>query len=205
MTLTGENRARGRNMPGSARIFPGRESVIIWVMRNRALFLLPLVFTLSGAVWAAEPQSQPQEQQAPQEDPYLKRFQELDRDSDEYVSPGEWPLEADSFTLVDRNKDGRLSKRELLTPNTMRRDEQLQQPAPPRARPDLSRRIPIQPDLDNVWGAYATIQDRRLLRNLDRNGDNRLGRREWAGTIERFHRLDSNGDGVLSPRELSRN
>jgi Ca2+-binding EF-hand superfamily protein len=177
-------------------------------MRNRSLFLLPLVFTLSVAVQAAEPQSQPRKQQAPQEDPYLKRFQELDRDSDEYVSPGEWPLEADSFTLVDRNKDGRLSKRELLTPNTLRRDRrdgQLQQPAPPRSRPDLGRRVPAQPDPDSIWGAHATIQDRRLLRSLDRNRDNRLGRREWAGAIDRFHLLDRDGDGVLSPRELSRN
>jgi Ca2+-binding EF-hand superfamily protein len=181
--------------------------------RFLALLLLLVAFAFSGAVQAAEQDNSQTEpspsagQQAQEENPYLKRFQELDRDSDEYVSPGEWPLEADSFTLVDRNKDGRLSKRELLTPNTLRRDRrdgQLQQPAPPRDRPDLSSRTPAQPDLDNLWGAHATIQDRRLLRNLDRNGDNRLGRREWAGTLERFHHLDRNGDGVLSPRELSR-
>jgi hypothetical protein len=55
------------------------------------------------------------------------------------------------------------------------------------------------------WGIHATIEDVRLLRNLDSNRDNRLGRREWTGSAARFHRLDRNADGVLSPRELSRN
>jgi Ca2+-binding EF-hand superfamily protein len=163
-------------------------------------FLILLAFTLSGAVHAAEPQKQ----QAAWEDPYLARFQELDRDKDGYVSPGEWPLDADSFAKVDRNEDGRLARFELLTPNRLRRDwDPPSPPAPPR--PQLERRAPARPDPESLWSPGATIQDMRLLRDLDRNLDNRLNRREWSGPASRFHRLDLNQDGVLSPRELSRN
>ena len=154
-----------------------------------------LALTLSGAAQAA--------QQAPKEDPYLKRFQELDSDKDGYVTPGEWPLAPESFTVVDRDKDGRLDKAELLTPNRLRRDWDPPQPqAPPR--PELERRPPVRQEPES-WGVHATIEDVRLLRHLDLNRDNRLGRREWTGSAARFHRLDRDADGVLSPQELSRN
>src|SRR5215212_3843619 len=140
-------------------------------MRNRApLLLLFLALTLSGAVHAAQPQ-------APKEDPYLKRFQELDRDRDGYVTPGEWPLAPESFTVVDRNKDGRLGRAELLTPNRLRRDWDPPQPeAPPRQELE---RPPARQEPESTWGIHATIEDQRLLRTLDRNRDYRLGRREW--------------------------
>jgi len=157
--------------------------------------LLFLALTLSGAVHAAQPQ-------APKEDPYLKRFQELDRDRDGYVTPGEWPLAPESFTVVDRNKDGRLGRAELLTPNRLRRDWDPPQPeAPPRQELE---RPPARQEPESTWGIHATIEDQRLLRTLDRNRDYRLGRREWTGSAARFHLLDRNADGVLSPRELSR-
>ena len=165
-------------------------------MRNRApLLLLFLVLTLSGAAQAA--------QQAPKEDPYLKRFQELDRDEDGYVTPGEWPLAPESFVVVDLNKDGRLGRAELLTPSRLQRDWDPPQPqASPR--PEIDWRPPARQEPESSWGIHATIEDVRLLRNLDSNRDNRLGRREWTGSAARFHRLDRNADGVLSPRELSR-
>ena len=163
------------------------------------ILLILLAFTLSGAVQAAEPQKQ----QAAKEDPYLKRFQELDRDEDGYVTPGEWPLAPESFVVVDRNKDGRLGRGELLTPNRLQRDwDPPQPPAPPR--PEIDWRPPVRQEPESSWGVHATIEDVRLLRNLDSNRDNRLGRREWTGSAARFHRLDRNADGVLSPRELSR-
>jgi Ca2+-binding EF-hand superfamily protein len=150
--------------------------------------LLFLALTFSGAVHA---------------DPYLERFQELDQNKDGYVTPGEWPLAPASFTVVDRNKDGRLGKAELLTPNRLRRDWDPPQ-TQAKSRPQLDRRPPARQEPESTWGLHATIEDQRLLRNLDSNRDYRLGRREWTGSAARFDRLDRNADGVLSPRELSR-
>lgn len=162
----------------------------------RTLSIL-LAFTLAGAVHAQ------QAPMAPREDPYLERFEELDRNQDGYVTIGEWPLQPDSFVVVDRDKDGRLGKAELLTPNRLRGDWDPPQP-PPAPRPERRTRSGPQ-DPENVWGRRATIRDLRLLRRFDRDRDNRLDRREWTGSAARFHRLDRNQDGVLSPRELSRN
>jgi len=164
------------------------------------VFLILLAFTLSGALHAAEPQKP----QAAKENPYLKRFQELDRDKDGYVTPGEWPLAPESFAVVDRDKDGRLAKVELLTPNRLRRDWDPPQPqAAPR--PQLDLRPPVRQEPEITWGVHSTIEDVLLLRNLDSNRDNRLGRGEWTGSAVQFERLDRDADGVLSPRELSRN
>ena len=162
---------------------------------RKLLILLALALLLPAALHA---------QKAPEEDnPYLKRFQELDADKDGYVTPGEWPLEPESFVVVDRDKDGRLARFELLTPNRLRNDwDPPQPPAPPRV--DQGTTAP-RPDPENAWGTHVTVRDLRLLRDLDRDRDSRLNRREWPGSAVRFRRLDTNQDGVLSPRELSRN
>jgi hypothetical protein len=164
-------------------------------MRSPSILLLALA--LAGAVHA--------EQASPKADPYLERFQELDQNKDGYVTIGEWPLQPESFAVVDRDKDGRLGKAELLTPNRLQRDWDPPQPPPPPPPPRLERETgPVQPDPENVWGGRVAIQDQRLLRSFDRDWDNRLNRREWTGSGARFHRLDTDQDGVLSPRELSR-
>lgn len=144
-----------------------------------------------------------QAQQAPKEDPYLKRFQELDQDKNGYVTPGEWPLAEESFVKVDRNNDGQLAQAELLTPNRLQRDYD-PPPPPPAPRTHLQAPVP-RVDMVDIWGPHATFREMRILRNLDRDFNSRLTHREWTGSSALFHRLDTNQDGVLSPRELSRN
>jgi hypothetical protein len=39
---------------------------------------------------------------------------------------------------------------------------------------------------------------------MDRNGDGFVSRREWLGPEELFHKLDADGDGLLSPQEAAR-
>ena len=36
---------------------------------------------------------------------------------------------------------------------------------------------------------------------MDRNGDGYVSRREWLGPEELFHKLDADGDGLISPEE----
>jgi len=76
------------------------------------LFLLSLALALSGS------EARPQDEKGEAKDPYAERFEQLDRDHDGYIVLTEWPLDAASFQKVDGNSDGRLSRNELLSPNS---------------------------------------------------------------------------------------
>lgn len=192
-------------------------------MRNRDRFLPVFLLSLALAVPAGA-SAQDKAQKAPpapakekRPNPYEERFQQLDRDKDNYVSPAEWPLDRAKFDLVDRNKDGRLSRSELLTPNVVPDDDALNErlrqadtnrdgflsPAERQraaAANAAANRARVQ---ENTWNPRATYQDQRSFQNLDRDRDNRLDRRELRGT-GRFERLDRNRDGVVSPYEWPR-
>lgn len=209
-------------------------------MRTRDLFLSILIALLSFALAApAGAQSQPQNQKepakktesAPPKNPYLERFKELDRNEDGFVTRNEWPLAPASFDTVDRNKDGRLSPEELLTPNIVRREglgqfasldtngdgvltrDEWQRGGAGFGRMEMLDRnrdgritIPEFQALSSEvpWSPRSSLQDQRRFRELDRNRDNRLSRTEWRGVRTTFERLDRNNDGVISPNEWPR-
>ena len=197
--------------------------------RNRSLILIFLFLVVPAGVWAQDKSKDNAAEKAPKEaeNPYLERFKQLDRDGDGFVTMKEWPLDRPSFERVDRNQDGRLSRGELLTPNTLRRDRvdvqfdeldtnrdgYLSQSERQRAGAGLERldrnrdgslsRLEFQ-RIENVWSPETTGRDQRAFRQLDRNNDNRLSRTELAGAGARFDSLDRNRDGVISPREWPR-
>jgi EF hand len=161
------------------------------------------------------------------EDTYRDRFQQLDKNADGYVTKDEWPLEPRSFDTVDRDKDGRLSAAELLTPNVIRegrrerqfswldvnRDGILSPLEWQRGGSDLQSldrdkdgsitRRELRSTIEDTWrpGTLPPVQSR--FRSADRNRDNRISRLEWPGVRPLFDRLDRNRDGVLSPYEWS--
>jgi hypothetical protein len=176
-------------------------------MYRPLLSIILLALTLAAA--APDKPQTPQSPPKKAADPYVERFKQLDKDHDGFVSLSEWPLEPESFKIVDRNQDGRLSAHELLTPNRMRdyREEQVLRldvnrdgrlGRPPLVRPQ-SR--PISP-LPNEWNPTSNARDRQLFRNLDLNRDNRLSPRELTGA--EFNRADRNKDGVITPNEWPR-
>jgi Ca2+-binding EF-hand superfamily protein len=191
--------------------------------RNRILFLVLLSLTLPAGAWAQD-ETQDKAPKKEAENPYVERFKQLDRNGDDFVSVEEWPLDRPSFERVDRNQDGRLSRAELLTPNTLRRDRvdvqfdeldtnrdgYLSQSERRRGGAGLERldrnrdgavsRLEYQ-NVESLWSSRSTGRDQRLFRELDRNNDNRLTRTELAGAGARFDTLDRNRDGVISPRE----
>lgn len=206
-------------------------------MRSRNRLLLPILLfslVLTGAspqdkqAPKAQPKPQPQSQPKPgqpaEENPYVKRFEQLDRDKDGYVSLAEWPLDRDSYRTVDRNQDGRLSRNELLTPNVLRRDDRFRQlDTNGDGRLSRQERQPGGTVLDRLdrdrdgyvtvreydesrnisttWSPRATVREQQRFQILDRNRDNRLTRPEWTGGPARFHQLDRNRDGIISPNE----
>lgn len=165
-------------------------------MRNRDRFLpiilISLALTASARLHGSPPaetsgqdkesgkESGSGDRRSEENNPYEKRFQELDRNQDGYVSLAEWPLDPPRFHRVDRNQDGRLSRRELMTPNVLR---------------EYGKRI-LNPE--DTGSPRVTPRNQRRFRELDRNRDNRLSRLEWTGLETRFDYLDRNRDGFVS-------
>ena len=200
--------------------------------RNRffPIFLLSLALGLPEALAQDKPQKAPDKTRPAGEtkNPYAERFEQLDRDKDGYVTLPEWPLEEASFHVVDRNKDKRLSRRELLTPNVLRVDPfeerflDLDATLDGRLSPSERRRggnaldgldrnkdgyvtpLEYRDGAVNLWTPRATFQDQQRFQNLDRDRDNRLTRPEWLGAGAAFDQADRNRDGVVTPNEWPR-
>lgn len=196
-------------------------------MRSRNPILILSLALTAASVQGQTPKAQSKAQPGPtqpKDNPYVERFNQLDRNGDGYVVLSEWPLDEPSFHLVDRNKDGRLSRTELLTPNVLRREDRFRQldlDGDRRLSPSERRRGGTALDtldrdrdgyvtlreydqtrsIGDVWSRRATIQDQQRFRSLDLNRDNRVTRPEWIGSGVTFDRIDRNRDGVISPNE----
>jgi Ca2+-binding EF-hand superfamily protein len=176
--------------------------------RNLPFFLLVLALSVPAVDAAAAEGAQ--EDQPRRENPYAARFQQLDQNKDGVVSRSEWPLEPESFDVVDRDKDGRLTKSELLVPNVSpghRLGPSIQELEAQRQIRELENRlrqerarIGVIPRGD-VLNRLTPYEQSRLQR-LDRNRDSRLSRHEWPGSRDIFIRLDRNRDGFVTPNEV---
>ncbi len=121
-------------------------------------------------------------------------FDRLDRDRDSRVSWEEYrdPSRASSardtrFDDMDRNGDGRLSRREMGSDR------------------DAFDRLDRNNDGEVTYAEYdhpaAEGNERARFDELDRNNDRSISRREWEGDGDAFDDLDANRDGRLTLSE----
>jgi len=107
------------------------------------------------------------------------RFAGMDRNNDGVITRAEWRGSAQSFSVHDWNRDGRLSGDEVRTGATW---------PPDRATND--------PTTFRSW-------TREQFTTIDRNGDGRISRFEWGNfDVEDFVRADRNGDNQLGLNEF---
>jgi Ca2+-binding EF-hand superfamily protein len=107
------------------------------------------------------------------------RFRGMDRDSDGWITRGEWRGNDQSFSNHDWNGDGVLSGDEV-------------RPGARRDRDD--HRLDTYRDRDRVRG----------FRDLDQDNNGSISQNEWRRGNRSFNRLDSNTDGFLNSKEFSR-
>jgi Ca2+-binding EF-hand superfamily protein len=127
------------------------------------------------------------------------------------------------FDLLDVNRDGRLSVREmrgapLLLEKFAGGKDHLMRTDVPRSYRLTVRRGPANKggfDLttlfEDIYGgsSYAETYDGATagpawFRKMDRNRDGDVSRREWLGSEELFRRIDTDGDGLISAEEAER-
>src|SRR5262249_50869651 len=147
-------------------------------------------------------------------------FEAIDDGANASVSLSVADHGAGLFELIDANRDGRLSVRELRTAweriapwdkaqaGTIGRDQiprqyslTVRQGVTDDAR---FRRAAIRQG--GMRGPQSANSGRGPLwfRKMDRNGDGDVSMREWMGSMEDFKKIDTDGDGLISAEEAEK-
>jgi Ca2+-binding EF-hand superfamily protein len=128
------------------------------------------------------------------------------------------------FDLLDTNRDGRLSVREMrAAPGLLAKfDRQgkgfITEADLPRSYRLTVRSGPANGGTDDysailarIYGGGSTDQTIReptkgplWFRKMDKNRDGDVSRREWLGSEEMFRQIDTDGDGLISAEEADR-
>ena len=153
----------------------------------------------------------------------MARYRSWDRNNDGVLTRAEWRGTLQEFRSLDWNRDGVLSGDEIW-------DSESPEPTGSITFDELDRNNNGWLSRGEWRGDRTTFLrvdrngDNRISRGefmnanvgyselatddfstMDVDGSGRVERNEWTGTRSTFNRLDLNGDGVLSPREVAQN
>ena len=124
-------------------------------------------------------------------------LQVIDRDRDGRVTREEWERLEGLFAKLDRNGDGVLDKAELTAFGSRTRGAGAS--AAPAMRSPASKQRPPQ----SGTRATGSQMVQAFMKRLDKDQDGRISKSEATRLPpENFKRIDSDGDGYLTPREL---
>ncbi|MDB5309059.1 MAG: hypothetical protein JWO38_3261 [Gemmataceae bacterium] len=125
-------------------------------------------------------------------------FELLDRDGDGRLSPREMNAAAGLLAALDRDGDGKLSRTEIPRGYAV------------TAKPASVDLVPTNVTFDGAVAIYGASRATRTVsvghapewfRNADRNEDGDVSAREFPGPPALFKRIDTDGDGLISPEE----
>ena len=153
-------------------------------MRSRTLVLTFSALSLAGLGLASSPVVTTVEAQGRGAS---YRFREMDRNGDGVITRDEWQGSDRSFYVHDWNHDGVLSQNEVR--EGYQRDT------------DWGR-AQDEADHDPNWRERNLSWTRSSFASLDHNRDGRLTPNEWHYDYETFHRIDRNGDRVVTLNEF---
>jgi Ca2+-binding EF-hand superfamily protein len=114
------------------------------------------------------------------------------------------------FTLLDADRDGRLSVRELRAAWRRLADVHAEKSGVLTLEKDvlpLTLTLAQGRAIEQGLALYAPTARARpergplWFRKMDRNGDGDVSRKEWLGTRAEFDRIDRDGDGLISAEE----
>lgn len=154
-----------------------------------------------------------------------RKFVKFDTNSDGKISLEEWPINREAFLRLDKNKDGYISFGEMPNKKEMKRFRNAKGSIKILDRLDKNDDQKISkaewrgPDkifvhFDKNKDGFLTKKEipnknksqkgKRMFQFLDLNKDHEISKDEWRGDIQKFNKLDKNGDGVISPQDFER-
>jgi len=145
-------------------------------------------------------------------------FAEIDFNRDGRIASSEWNYDPGTFRSVDRNRDGILTRAEFLAGDSgtdrftsldANRNGRIERSEWDGTRTEFDRldtnrnNLLSQTEVVGTGSVGTAGVATNAFGSIDVNRDGRITIDEWNGNRRSFDRQDTNGDGVIMPREFT--